>query len=146
MLVEINDIGDEQALPTTDTIQKTKMLMDYTATQTDAVIPFHDSDMCLHINIDATYLVQTKARSRATGHLYLSYNPPSENTRPTPSPNGPVLTKCQTIRSVMASAAEAETGAILLDYAATQPDAVIRFHASYMFLPHQQQLRVSLPA
>ena len=30
------------------------------------------------------------------------------------TPNGPILTKCQTIRTVMASAAEAKTGAIFL--------------------------------
>ena len=33
------------------------MLMDYAATQPDAVIRFHASDMCLHIDSDATYLI-----------------------------------------------------------------------------------------
>ena len=115
MLVALNEIGSEQALPTTDTIQKTKMLMDYMATQPDAVIQFHASDICLHIDSNAAYLVQPKARSRAAGHFCLSDNPPSDNTRPTPSPNGPVITKCQTIRTVMASAAEAETGEIFIN-------------------------------
>ena len=55
------------------------MLMDYAATQLDAVVRFHDSDMCLHINSDAAYLVQPKACSCAASHFYLSYNPPSEN-------------------------------------------------------------------
>ena len=52
------------------------MLMDYAATQPDAVIWLHASDMCLHIDIDAAYLVQPKARSRASGHFYLSKNLP----------------------------------------------------------------------
>ena len=115
MLVDINDIGDEQALPTTDTIQKTKMLMDYAATQTDAVIRFHVNDMCLHIDSDDAYLVQPKTCRRAAGHFYISDNPPLDNIRPAPSPNGSILTKCQTIRTVMASSAEAETGAVLLN-------------------------------
>ena len=115
MLFALNDIGAEQATPTTDTIQKTKMLMEYAATQTDAVIRFHVNDMCLHIDSDEAYLVQPKACRRAAGHFYLSDNPPSDNIRPTLSPNGPILTKCQTIRTVMASAAEAETGAIFLN-------------------------------
>ena len=72
MLVTLNKIGAAQASPTTDTIQKTKMLMDYTAMQPDAVIRFHASNMCLHININAAYLVQPKAYSRAAGHFYLS--------------------------------------------------------------------------
>ena len=72
MLVALNDIGTEQALSTTDTIQKTKIFMDYTAMQPDAVIRFHASNMCLHININAAYPVQPKAYSRAAGHFYLS--------------------------------------------------------------------------
>ena len=71
--------------------------------------------MCLHIDSNAAYLVKPKARSRAAGHYYLSNNPPLPHIRSTPTPNGPVLTKCQTIRTVMASAAEAKTGAILLN-------------------------------
>ena len=114
MIVALNKIGAEQALPTTDTVQKKKMLMDYVATQPDAIIGFHASNMCLHIDSNAAYLVQPKARSRAAGHYYLSNNPPSPNIRPTPTPNGPILTKCQTICTVMASAAEAKPGAILI--------------------------------
>ena len=115
MLVALNKIGAEQASPTTDTVQKTKVLMDYAAPQLDAIIRFHASSMCLHINSDAAYLVQPKACSSAAGHYYLSDNPPPPHIRPTPSPNGPILTKCQTICTVIASAAEAETGAILLN-------------------------------
>ena len=94
VIVTLNDIGDEQASTPTDTIHKTKMLMDYAATKPDAVIRFHASDTCLHIDSDFAYLIQPKSRRCAAGHFYLSDNPPSENTRPTPSPNGPVLTKC----------------------------------------------------
>ena len=109
MLVALNKIGAKEALPTTDTIKKKKMLMDYVATQPDTVIRFHAIDMCLHIDSNATYLVQRKEHSCDAGHYYLSYNSPSDNIFPTPSPTGPILTKCQTIRIVMASAAVAES-------------------------------------
>ena len=68
ILVALNKIGAEQTSPTTDTINKTKMMMDYTYTQPDAIIRFHTSDMCLHINRVTAYLIHTKARSRAAGH------------------------------------------------------------------------------
>ena len=78
-------------------------------------IRFHASNMCLLIDSNAAYLVQTKLRSRAAGHYYLSDNRPPPHIRPTPTPNGPILTKFQTIRTVMAFAAEADTGAIFLN-------------------------------
>ena len=71
MLVALNRIGTEQASPTTDTIHKTKMLMDYATTQPDAIIRFHASDICLHIDSHTTYLVQPELRSRAACHFYL---------------------------------------------------------------------------
>ena len=74
MLVALYDIGAKQASPTIDTIQKTKIPMDYAATQPDAVIRFHAGDMGLHINSDAAYLVQPKACIRAAGHFYLGNN------------------------------------------------------------------------
>ena len=115
MIVALNAIGANQDSPTTDTVKKTQMLMDYTATQPDAVIQFHARDMCLHIDRDAMYLVHTKARSRAVSHYYLSNNPPPPHICSTPTPNVPILTKYQTIHTVMASSAKAKTGAILLN-------------------------------
>ena len=41
------------------------MVIDYAAIQPNAVIWFHASDMCLHIDSNDAYLVQPKARSRA---------------------------------------------------------------------------------
>ena len=57
MIVTLNKIGAEQASPTTDTIKKTKMLMDYAATQLDAIIQLHASNMRLHVDSDTLYLV-----------------------------------------------------------------------------------------
>ena len=60
MLVALNEISAKQALSITDTAKKTQILMDYEATQPDDIIPFHASYMCIHINIDAGYLVSPK--------------------------------------------------------------------------------------
>ena len=97
------------------------MVMDYAATQPDAIIRFHASDMCLHIDSDAAYFVHPKVRSRAAGHHYLSNNSPPPHIRPTPTANGTILTKCQTIRNVMASNAEAETGSIFFNSQQADP-------------------------
>jgi hypothetical protein len=88
------------------------MLMDYASTHPNAIIRYHASDMILHIDSDAAYLVLPNARSRYAGLYFLSDNPPAFPAKPNPKPNGAVLTICKTIRNVMASAAESETGGV----------------------------------
>jgi hypothetical protein len=68
--------------------------------------------MALHIDSDAAYLVLPNARSRYAGHYFLSDRPLPPPAKLNPKPNGPVLTICKTIRGVMSSAAEAETGGV----------------------------------
>ena len=53
MFIVLNEIGSEQDLTITDTIKKTKMLMDYDVTQPDAIIRFHASNIYIHIDSDA---------------------------------------------------------------------------------------------
>ena len=67
-IVSLNEIGANQASPTTNTVNKKQLLMYYSATQPDAVVRFHASKMCLHIDSDNAYLVQPKPRSRVAGH------------------------------------------------------------------------------
>jgi hypothetical protein len=112
MLPAINEISASQSSPTVNTMNDCKMLMDYAATYPTAIIRYHASDMVLHIDSDAAYLVLPNARSRYAGHYFLSDNPPLPPANPNPKPNGPILTICKTIRNVMASAAEAETGGV----------------------------------
>jgi hypothetical protein len=112
MLPAINEISASQARPTENTLLACRMLMDYAATYPLAIIRYHASDMVLHIDSDAAYLVLPNARSRYAGHYFLSDRPPKPPAKPTPQPNGAILTICKTIRGVMASAAEAETGGV----------------------------------
>jgi hypothetical protein len=107
ILPALNELASEQASPTTDTITKTDMLMDYLHTYPNAVIRYYASDMILKITSDAAYLVQPKARSRAAVHYHFGWHN-SDRV------NGAVDVLCQTIKNVVSSAAEAETGGIYI--------------------------------
>jgi hypothetical protein len=77
ILPAINKISGSQANPTKNTLQEaSKMLMDYAATYPLAIIRYFASDMVLHIDSDAAYLVLPNARSRYAGHYFLSNRPP----------------------------------------------------------------------
>ncbi len=100
MLPGLNDVSTQQAAPSTATAKKVTQLL---------AIWFHASDMCLHVETDAAYLLLPRARSRISGHFFLSDLPDFKRTI---TPNGPILTECKTIRTVVASAAKAETHGI----------------------------------
>ena len=109
MLVALNAIATQQASPTQKTMERVKQLLDYCASQEEAVLTYHSSDMILAIHSDAGYLNESKVRSRAGGHFFLSsdvQNPPN---------NGAVLTIAQIIDAVMSSAAEAKLGALFIN-------------------------------
>jgi len=58
------------------------MLLDYVATYPDAIIRYHASDMVLHVDSDAAYIVLPNARSRYAGHFFLGDTPPPPPTKP----------------------------------------------------------------
>jgi hypothetical protein len=112
MLPAINEISSSQASPSVKTKTACQMLMDYASTYPLAILRYHASDMVLHVDSDAAYLVLPNARSRYAGHYFLGNQPPPPPAKPSPTPNGAILTLCKTIRNVMSSAAEAETGGV----------------------------------
>ena len=63
ILPAINDIAAQQAKPTENTLKKIQMLMDYVNTYPNPKIHFYASDMILHVDSDAAYLVGPKAKS-----------------------------------------------------------------------------------
>ena len=75
--------------------------LDYAASQEEAVITYHASNMVLACHSDASYLSEPGASSRSGGHFFLSSNAAM------PSNNGVVLNIAQIIKAVMTSAAEA---------------------------------------
>jgi hypothetical protein len=94
----LNDISAEQASPTTETLERTNMLMDYLHTYPDAVIRYYASDMQLKMTADAAYLGQPKARNRAAAHYHFGWH---DSNRV----NGALDVLCQTIKNVVGSAA-----------------------------------------
>jgi hypothetical protein len=92
-------------------------LLNYCATHPDATVRYTASDMVLHVESDASYLTAAKARSRASGYLFLSARPadpskPPAPDSPPPPANGAIDVLCQILREVVSSAAEAELAAL----------------------------------
>ena len=83
--------------------------MDYLHTYPDVCIRFYASDMVLHVDSDAAYLVAPKARSRIACYFYLAEHP---NVSKRPKLNGAILVECKTLRLVVLSSAEAEVAGI----------------------------------
>jgi len=67
--------------------------------------------MILHVDTDAAYLVLHKARSRIAGYYYLAQYPTADAI-PKPTLNGAIHVECKTLKHVVASAAEVETGGL----------------------------------
>jgi hypothetical protein len=109
ILVALSSIASMQAAPTELTMELIKTLLDYVATNPDAILTYKRSDMVLAVHSDASYLSEPGAHSRAGGHFFMSSN--VEN----PPNNGAVLNMSQIIKSVMSSAAEAELGALYIN-------------------------------
>jgi hypothetical protein len=109
ILTALSSIATEQAKPTEQTMEKVKQLLDYCATQEEAIITYNASKMLLAVHSDAGYCNEKNARSRAGGHFFLS------NDEQFPPNNGAILTQASIIKTVMSSAAEAELGALFLN-------------------------------
>jgi len=100
-----------QASPTINTYNKCTMLLDYCATHPNGKIRFCASQMILHVDMDAAYLVLSGARSRIAGYYYLAQYPITDAI-PKPTLNGAIHVECKMLKHVVASAAEAKTGGL----------------------------------
>ena len=78
--------------------------MDFLNTHDNAFLWYYASDMVLHVDSDAAYLVCPKARSRVAGYYYLSNHP---NISKYPGLNAAVHIECKTLRHVVSFAGEA---------------------------------------
>jgi hypothetical protein len=113
MLTALGTIASSQSNATQLTKDECLWIMDYAASNPLSIIRYHASDMTLYVHSDASYLSESRARSRAAGHLFLSSKPLDPNKHPAtiPTLNGPIHTMCKIIDVVVGSAAEAEIGA-----------------------------------
>ena len=112
VLMALSTIASEQSKGTEQTWQRCKQLLDYLATNPNATVRFYASDMILNIHSDASYLSEKNAHSRACGHFFMGWKP--DATKPIKL-NGAFFTLCSILRFVVASAAEAELGALFLN-------------------------------
>ena len=108
ILVALSAIGSQKAPATEEIEDAIEQLLDYVATYPDDGIFFRKSDMILAAQADAGFLNKSKSYSRAGAHNFLSKNYPKLKL------NDPVLIIAQIIKSVMASAAEAEMVALYI--------------------------------
>ena len=81
----------------------------YVASQEEAVVAYHASNMVLSCHSDALYLSKPGSRSRVGGNFFLSKDATM------PANNGAVLNIAQIIKLVKTLAAEAETGEIIIN-------------------------------
>ena len=118
MIVALDDIATVQAKakPTITTLKKFNRLMYYAATYPNATLRYFDSYMILHANSNAAYLVFPNAWSHNAGYHILGNCPSSAPSIPSRIPNVPILVEYKTLRNMVASAAEAETGGLFHMY------------------------------
>ena len=109
MLTALGLLATQQAVRTENTMPLVKKILDYATTHPDAIITYNTSDMVLSAHSDASYLSESKARSRAGSHSFMS------NDSPIPANNGSVITISHIIKAVMSSAAEAELGVLFVN-------------------------------
>ena len=109
MMVALNSIASDQAASTEATLEKTLYFLDYVASHPDAVLTYTASDMVLNLHSDASYLSETKARSRAGGYFFMSDNAKY------PDNNGAVLNIEKIILNVVMSAADTEINALFIN-------------------------------
>jgi hypothetical protein len=115
MLVCLGTLAAAQTKGTAATTQACTQLLNYAATHPDAVIRYTASDMILKLHSDASYLSEPEARSRVGGFHYLGNNQPIIAGDPPEPPNGAILVVSSIMKMVVASAAEAELGALFFN-------------------------------
>ncbi len=108
ILCPVSTIAAQSSQPTEETMLHTQQLLDYLASQEEAVLTYNASDMILAVHSNASYLSEPKARSRTGGHFFLS----SDTT--IPANNGAVLNIVHIIKHVMLSATKAELAALYI--------------------------------
>jgi hypothetical protein len=98
--------------PTTieDTIVKLLTFLNYCASHPDSKIRYTACGLMLNIHSDTRYLNTSEAQSRAGGHFFMI----SQHKNGEQHHNGAFLTLSTIIRMVVATAAEAEMGALFL--------------------------------
>jgi hypothetical protein len=128
VLIALSTIAMLQAKPTEKTMERCVQLLNYLAMHADTKIRFYASDMIMNIHSDASYLLESKACSRACGHFFMGWKPIVGEPIKL---NGAFYTNSVILKFVVASAAEAELGAFFHNF----QDGIV-FHQTLLDMGH----------
>jgi hypothetical protein len=109
MLPAVNKLGSRQATADSSIFKDTDRLFQYASRWRNAVTRIKPSDMQLYVHSDASYLSESKSRSRAGGFMYLG------QCKTGGIPNAPVCYLSTIISTVVDSAAAAEYAALFIN-------------------------------
>ena len=112
LLATLSTIASKQTTATQKTMERINQLLDYLATNPNATNRFYASDMVLNIHSDASYLSETKARSRFAGYYFIGSKPRKEEAI---KMNSSIYVATGILRLVVCSAAVAELEALFLN-------------------------------
>ena len=102
MLTALSTIASQWAQLTEWMLNQTKQFLDYAATNDEAIITYHASNIIMAVHSYTSYLSELKACSRVERHFFLSTDtifPPN---------NGTIQDMAQLIKNVMLLVAEAD--------------------------------------
>jgi hypothetical protein len=109
ILPALSAIATKQAPPTEKTKETITQLLDYCASQEEAIITYSASKMILAVHSNAGFCNKKKSQSQVRGHFFMT------NDAEHPPNNGAILTIATIIKVVMTSAAKAELGALYIN-------------------------------
>ncbi len=109
VLMALSSIAIKQTTATEKTMDRCIQLLDYLATNETVKIRFHTSEMILSIHSGASHFSETGAHSRVCGYFFMGWMPEDNESIKL---NGAFHTNSTIMRFVVASAAEAEFGAL----------------------------------
>ena len=109
LLTAVNKLGSRQATADSSIFKDTERLFQYVSKWRNATMRIRASDMQLQVYSDASYLSESKSRSRAGGFMYLGKCGPGQ------VPNAPIVYLSTIISTVVDSAASAEYAALFIN-------------------------------
>ena len=117
ILPSLSDTSSKQSKAKKNTAKQVAKLLNYLASNPHAKIQYRAGGTQLFIHSDSSYLSVSQARIRASGVHFISKGPPNPNNPEDllPTVNGIILVVCNIMRNIMASAAEAKYGNILVN-------------------------------
>jgi hypothetical protein len=106
IITGLSSLTAAQAKPTAHTVFLIKWLLDYVATNLDAILTYKKSNMVLAVHSDASYLSKPAAKSQVGGYFFCSSDVDD------PPNNGAVLNISKILKAIMSHAAKANLGAL----------------------------------